>query len=202
MMSVTATSVRAHPKQVNSYTIIALIDEGGMGAVYKAEQALTKRSVALKLIRADRLSDQMREQFTNEFQLLASVTHPGIAQLYEAGEAIGTDGVCQPFFTMELVRGSRLTHRADEMAMSIADRLKLMVKILEAIHHAHLQGIVHLDLKPSNILIDEAGHPKILDFGVALKKDQNARACDNRDRTWALGIHIGLYESRANRPPS
>lgn len=165
--SITPNSVHRSLGLVNSYKIIRLISEGGMGAVYEAEQAHTQRSVALKLIRADQLSDEMREGFINEFRILGRLKHPGIARLYEAGETDPSAQGSQPFFTMELVKGSRLTQYADEKRLSIGDRVKLMIKVLEAIHYAHQENVVHLDLKPSNILVDDGGQPKILDFGVA-----------------------------------
>jgi non-specific serine/threonine protein kinase/serine/threonine-protein kinase len=154
------------PERIGSYTIRKLIGKGGMGTVYEAEQAHPHRRVAVKLIRADRLSDAMLRRFTIESEVLGRLQHAGIAQIYEAGTAVTPFGT-QPFFAMELIEGRPLDQYLAEEQLGIRARLALMVKIAEAVHHAHQQGVIHRDLKPGNILVDSTGQPKILDFGVA-----------------------------------
>jgi tRNA A-37 threonylcarbamoyl transferase component Bud32 len=154
------------PERIGSYKVHKLIGKGGMGAVYEAEQAHPHRRVAVKLVRADRLSDAMLRRFAVESEVLGRLQHAGIARIYEAGTAVTPFGA-QPFFAMELIEGRRLDQYAAQERLGIRERLVLMVKIAEAVQHAHQQGVIHRDLKPVNILVDSTGQPKILDFGVA-----------------------------------
>lgn len=164
---VTPPTRSAVPDRIGSYVIHRLIGQGGMGAVYEAEQAYPHRAVALKLIRSDRISERHLQRFREEPEVLGRLQHPGIAQIYEAGTAVTPAGE-QPFFAMELVRGRRLDQYVAEERLSLRGRLQLIIKAAEAIHYAHEQGVVHCDLKPANILVDSTGAPRILDFGVAL----------------------------------
>ncbi|MEO1584151.1 MAG: serine/threonine-protein kinase [Planctomycetota bacterium] len=154
------------PRKIGSFTIIGKLGEGGMGVVYKATQELPRRTVALKVVKPHMASPRVLERFRFETQVLGKLTHPGIAQIYDAGTTRTPEGD-QPFFAMELVRGKPLLEHASLRAMTVPERLVLMQRIAEAVHHAHTKGVVHRDLKPSNILVTEEGVPKILDFGVA-----------------------------------
>jgi serine/threonine protein kinase len=155
------------PTSVGRYRIVRLLGEGGMGAVYEAEQDFPRRSVALKVIRPGLVVPAVLKRFAQEAQILGRLHHPGIAQIYEAG--VAEDG--QPFFAMELVRGASLDECARRHGLEAAGRLDLVARICDAVQHAHDQGIVHRDLKPSNILVDESGQPRVLDFGVARSTD-------------------------------
>lgn len=153
-------------KQVGSYTIIGKLGEGGMGVVYKATQDFPRRTVALKVIKPHMASPRILERFRFETQVLAKLTHPGIAQIYDAGTMQTPEGE-QPYFAMELVRGRPLIEYAKLRNLTFRERLLLVQRIAEAVHYAHTRGVVHRDLKPVNILVTEDGSPKILDFGVA-----------------------------------
>ena len=109
-----------------------------------------------------------------ESQALGRLQHPGIAQIYEANTADTGFGP-QPYFAMEFIRGLPLRQYAEAHRLSTRQRLELMVKVCEAVHHAHQRGLIHRDLKPGNILVDETGQPKILDFGVARVTGQQTR---------------------------
>jgi eukaryotic-like serine/threonine-protein kinase len=174
------------PKTIGSYRILGLLGEGGMGAVYEAEQDQPRRLVALKVIRSAWASPQTLRRFEQESQALGRLQHPGIAQIYEAGSAETGFGV-QPFFAMELIHGKPLVEYADEQKLNMRQRLELMIQICDAVHHAHQRGIIHRDLKPSNILVDEAGQPKILDFGLARATDSDAQATRQTDMGQLLG---------------
>jgi WD40 repeat protein len=151
------------PVRIGRYRVLRRIAEGGMGAVYEAEQDSPHRLVALKVIRPGLLSPAMLKRFAQEVDVLGRLRHPGIAQIHEAGMA--EDG--QPFFAMELIRGLPLDEYADGQVLDLAARVGLVARVCDAVQHAHDRGVIHRDLKPANILVEETGQPKVLDFGVA-----------------------------------
>src|SRR5262245_42887051 len=140
------------------YTITRLIGEGGMGAVYEAEQDQPRRTVALKVIKPGLANPEMLRRFSQESQALGRLQHPGIAQIYEAGTA-DTGYGAQPYFAMEFIRGQNLREYAESHHLNTRQRLEMMVKVCDAVHHAHQRGLIHRDLKPGNILVDENGQP-------------------------------------------
>jgi serine/threonine protein kinase len=135
------------PASIGGYRVVSLLGQGGMGAVYLAEQEKPHRRVALKLMRAGASSERALRRFEHEAELLGRLVHPGIAQIYEAGLAEGV-----PFFAMELVEGRTLLAYCDETKMGTRERLALFARICDAVHHAHTKGVIHRDLKPGNIL--------------------------------------------------
>ncbi len=158
------------PQRIGKYSVIGLIGAGGMGAVYEAEQQDPRRRVALKVIRRGLVNRRLLSRFRHEAQVLGQLKHPGIAQIHEAGTADeGAGG--QPYFAMELITGRTLVEDADARGLGIRDRLELIARICDALHHAHQKGVIHRDLKPGNILVEAGGQPKILDFGVARATD-------------------------------
>ncbi|TVQ52610.1 MAG: serine/threonine protein kinase [Phycisphaerales bacterium] len=218
--------------RIGRYRIIRLIGAGGMGAVYEAEQERPRRRVAIKLIRPGWVTDALLKRFEREAHVLGQLDHPGIAQIYEADTAEAQDDQGrslgrQPFFAMELVHGHSLHEYLERTRPSTSERLDLVRRIAEAVHHAHQKGIVHRDLKPNNILVTEEGRPKILDFGVARLTEHDAqvttlqtqsgelvgtlaymspeqiagdsRAVDTRADVYALGVI--LYEVLSERLP-
>jgi serine/threonine protein kinase/tetratricopeptide (TPR) repeat protein len=174
------------PERIGHYRVIRLLGEGGMGAVYEAEQEQPRRIVALKVIRPGLATPELLRRFDQEAQALARLQHPGIAQIYEAGTADTGLGP-QPYFAMELIRGNSLRDYAEQHRLDTRQRLELMVRICEAVEHAHQRGLIHRDLKPGNILVDETGQPKILDFGVARVTDGDKDATRQTD----LGQLVG-----------
>jgi WD40 repeat protein len=159
------------PERIGRYETIRVIGQGGMGVVYEARQAHPQRTVALKVIRSGFPSKELLRRFHHEVDVLGQLHHPGIAQVYDAGTA-GFDGphgarTRLPFFAMELVEGEPLTDYAEHKDLSLKQRLELVARICDAVQYAHQKGVIHRDLKPGNILIDGAGQPKILDFGIA-----------------------------------
>ncbi|MEQ8844165.1 MAG: serine/threonine-protein kinase [Phycisphaerales bacterium] len=166
--------------RIAGFTIVDLIGCGGMGAVYLAKQASPARQVALKVIRAGSLSTQALRRFEFEVETLGRLRHPGIAQIYEAG-ATPTESGVQPFFAMEMVEGLNLRAWALRHQPSIRSRLELVAGICDAIEHAHQKGVIHRDLKPGNIIVDEDGLPKVLDFGVARATDSDQQATMQTD---------------------
>ncbi len=157
-------------QRIDRYTVLQVIASGGMGTVYEAMQEHPARRVALKVLRAGLASRGALRRFAHEVEILARLRHPGIAQIYEAGVHEQAGGT--PYFTMEYIPGARtVTQYADEHALSTRRRLALFAKVCDAVHHGHQRGVIHRDLKPGNILVDEAGQPKVIDFGVALATD-------------------------------
>jgi len=170
-----AIAATALPSRIGKYRIVRLLGEGGMGAVYEAEQDQPRRTVALKVVRADNVSAAMLRRFEHESEVLGRLQHPGIAQIHEAGTVTDARGRPMPFFAMELVRGRELDDYVRENALGTRQRLELMARICDAVSHAHQKGVIHRDLKPGNILVDGTGQPKILDFGVARAIDSDVQ---------------------------
>ncbi|HEX4588396.1 MAG TPA: tetratricopeptide repeat protein, partial [Gemmataceae bacterium] len=141
--------------------------EGGMGTVFMAEQTQpVQRKVALKLIKSGLDSRQVIARFEAERQALALMDHPHIAKVLDAGAT--PDG--RPYFVMELVKGVPITQYCDEHHLTPRERLELFVPVCQAVQHAHQKGIIHRDVKPSNVLVciyDGKPVPKVIDFGVA-----------------------------------
>src|SRR5579862_7898519 len=150
-----------------------------MGTVYEAEQEEPRRIVALKVIKLGLASPDRLRRFRQESQALARLQHPGIAQIYESNTADTGFGP-QPYFAMEFIRGLPLNRHAEEHRLNTRQRLGLMVKVCEAVQHAHQRGLIHRDLKPGNILVDETGQPKILDFGVARVTEADDLHCSSQ----------------------
>lgn len=154
------------PQRIGEFRIVRKIGEGGMGTVYEAEQSSPKRTVALKMIRPDFRGHEIIRRFRREIDLLGRLEHPGIARIFHAGTADAGHGR-RPYFTMELVAGRSLLKYAEEAKLDRASRIRLFIEVSEAVHYAHMRGIVHRDIKPGNILVNESGRPVILDFGIA-----------------------------------
>ena len=177
-----ATPEPGLPTFIGRYRILRRHGEGGMGTVYEAEQDNPRRTVALKVIRPGFVSAELLNRFSHEAQILGRLQHSGIAQVYEAGR--GEDG--QPFFAMEFIRGMPLDEYARSRGLDPAARLELLARVCDAVQHAHDKGVIHRDLKPGNILVDESGQPKVLDFGVAHVTDADLLTTSSRTRTGQL----------------
>ncbi len=155
------------------YKLLEQIGEGGMGAVWAAEQmAPVRRKVALKLIKAGLDSKSVLARFEAERQALAVMDHPYIAKVLDGG--LTETG--RPFFVMEYVKGVPITEYCDATRLNVPERLSLFVQVCQAVQHAHQKGIIHRDLKPSNILVaryDDKPVPKVIDFGLAKAMHQS-----------------------------
>jgi serine/threonine protein kinase/tetratricopeptide (TPR) repeat protein len=158
--------------RIGPYKLLQQIGEGGMGVVYMAEQEHPVcRKVALKIIKPGMDTAQVVARFEAERQALALMDHPNIAKVLDAG-ATETG---RPFFVMELVKGVPITEYCDEAQFTPRERLELFVPVCQAIQHAHQKGIIHRDVKPSNVLVtlvDGRPTPRVIDFGIAKATDQ------------------------------
>ena len=152
---------------IGPYRILRELGRGGMGAVYLAEQLKPiRRRVALKLIKLGLDTRQIVARFEAEREALALMNHPNIARVFDAGAT--DDG--RPYFVMELIRGVPITAYCDENRLTTRERLSLFLDVCDAIQHAHQKGVIHRDIKPTNVLVaSEEGRavPKVIDFGVA-----------------------------------
>ncbi len=164
-------------QEIGGYTLIRELGRGGMGTVYLAEYEGDefRKRVALKILRHGVDTEDVLRRFVTERRILASLNHPGIAQLVDGGAT--EDG--QPYLVMEFVDGESITDYCDHHRLTIRERLVLILQVAEAVKTAHTNLIVHRDLKPSNILVTPEGHVKLLDFGIAKLLD----ADEGADRT-------------------
>ncbi|MFN7999270.1 MAG: serine/threonine-protein kinase [Bryobacteraceae bacterium] len=149
---------------VGAYRIVSLIGVGGMGAVYLATRmdGAFEQDVAIKVVPSANASFLL-ERFERERRILALLNHPNIARILDGGHA--PNGL--PYLAMEYVAGEPVDAFCEERALSLRDRLKLFLKVCDAVGHAHGRLVVHRDLKPANVLVTAAGEPKLLDFGIA-----------------------------------
>ena len=158
--------------EIGPYKLMEKLGEGGFGVVWAAEQRQPiKRRVALKIIKRGMDSRQIIARFEAERQALALMDHPHISKVLDAG----TTDSGLPFFVMELVRGIKLTEYCQQERLSVSKRLELFVSVCQALQHSHQKGLIHRDVKPSNILVtlhDGVPIPKVIDFGIAKATQQ------------------------------
>ncbi|MCY2964832.1 MAG: serine/threonine-protein kinase [Planctomycetota bacterium] len=206
------------PCQLGRYNVLKLLASGGFAQVFLASDTEIQREVALKLPRGDRVASQERmSAMIAEARLAARVRHANIATVYDVGYL--TTGV--PFISMEFVTGGTFQKLLELENPPVRQSLEMLASVADALQHAHQDGLVHRDLKPGNILIDEFRQPKIVDFGLALDENQNAgqggdisgtpaymapeqirgeaHRLDGRTDIWALGVI--LYEVLCGRRP-
>lgn len=152
--------------RMRQYTIVERVDEGGFGIVYKAVHHDKKRTEALKVLFGE--TEERAAFFENEVRLVARLSHPNIATLYEAH-------LSSPplYYCMEFVDGQRLDRFLETGSPTLAERVRIVRSVADAIGYAHAQGVVHRDIKPQNIIIDPAGNPRIVDFGIARRLGLN-----------------------------
>lgn len=157
----TSLPARSPPVKLGPYRLLNLIGQGGMGSVYRAERmdGAFERTVAIKLLGASALTKGARERFDVERHLMAQLRHPNITTLLDGG----VDGDIS-YLVMEYIDGSPFTH---DPGVSRNRQLRRFIKVCAAVGHAHSRLILHRDIKPSNVMIDSAGEPKLLDFGIA-----------------------------------
>ncbi len=167
-------------RSIGGYELLARIERGGMGVVYKARQRFPNRVVALKMVRSAWLGDESaRRRFRNEAETAALLDHPNIVPLYEVGEESG-----RLFFSMKLLEGGSLKARLGDFAARPRWAARLACAVARAVAYAHRRGVLHRDLKPSNILLDAEGRPHVADFGLA------KRSGDDSELTQA-GVLLG-----------
>jgi len=152
-------------RTVSHYRILGKLGEGGMGVVYLAEDTLLGRRVAIKTIHSRPGADDrhFRARFLREARAVSALSHPHIATIYDYGET--EDG--EPYIVMELIKGATLGELMLTEKLNISRAIEIIKQVGEALAEAHRQGIIHRDIKPTNVVINERGHVKVLDFGLA-----------------------------------
>lgn len=214
-----ADNVALHPGgRVAHYELLESLGEGSFGTVWKARDTVLQRLVALKLPRRGQLRGKNIEAFLREARIAAQVRHPGIVHVYEVG--VEKDTV---YLASELIEGQSLAASMAQHRYSAGETARLIESIAEAVHAAHVAGMVHRDLKPANILLDRSGNPYVTDFGLAchtatevvatvegkilgtpvyMSPEQakgNVGEVDVRSDIYSMGVI--LYELLTGRPP-
>ncbi len=159
------TATAAGSKKIGPYSVLSRIGSGGVGAVYLAQRQVAGvwQRVAIKVLGPHAAGPSFVERFQKEQRILALLDHPNITRMLDAG----LDADQEPYLVMEFVEGQHLDSFCDDHRLSIDERLKLFLAVCDAVGYAHRNLVVHLDLKPSNILVTESGTPKLLDFGTS-----------------------------------
>jgi eukaryotic-like serine/threonine-protein kinase len=179
---------------VAGYEILGELGRGGMGVVYKARQVGLDRVVALKMILAGaHAGADERARFRREAEAVARLQHPDIVQVHEVGEQEG-----RPYFSMEFLEGGSLARKLGGIPLPARQAAEVVRRLAEAVHYAHQRGVVHRDLKPANVLLTADGTPKITDFGLAKRLDQEAGQSRTGD---VLGTPSYMAPEQAFRGP-
>lgn len=157
--------LRLDGTHIDAYRILKELGRGGMGVVYLAERAdgVYQQQVAVKVLQEGVFTAALAERFRQERQMLAGLTHPGIARLLDGG-VLG-DG--RPYLVLEFVDGLPIDRYCEERGLDTRARMRLFLRVAEAVQAAHQQLVLHLDIKPANILVTPEGNPRLLDFGIA-----------------------------------
>lgn len=208
---------RPRVKTVGGYEIEGELGRGGMGVVYLARQIELNRQVALKMLTGHYGPHELR-RFLEEAETAAGLSHSNIAQIYEVGEHEGA-----PYFSMEYVENGSLADRLRKDPPSPEDAARLLIDVARALHYAHQNHVVHRDMKPANVLLDQDGVPKIADFGIAKRLEDSSNLTVSGavigtptymapEQAKGTSRHVGpaadvyslgaiLYEMLAGRPP-
>jgi eukaryotic-like serine/threonine-protein kinase len=180
------------------YALVEFLARGGMGAVYLAEDQTLNRRVALKILEMDDPQGELAARLVREARVLAQLEHPGIVPVHDVGTI--ADG--RVFYAMKYVEGIRLDRYLGSVA-ALSERLRLFLRVCDAVSFAHSRGILHRDLKPSNVMIGAFGEVLVMDWGLAkiLGPKANAAADSARDETQAghaAGLAPGKATTQAN----
>ncbi len=176
------------------YELIREIARGGMGVIFLARQISLSRPVALKMILAGQLADEVDvKRFYTGAEAAANLDHPGIVRIYEVGQHEG-----QHYFSMGLVEGRSLAQRLADGPLPPRQAAVLMAEVARAIEYAHSHGVIHRDLKPGNILLDQDGRARVTDFGLAKKLESDSELTGS-GRVMGTPSYMSPEQARGNR---
>lgn len=180
------------------YRLVELIGAGGMATVYRGEDLLLERPVAVKFLREPYASDaEARQRFLHEARAAAKLDHPNVVHIYDVGVAAGG----QPYIVMELVRGEDLKSLIRrEAPLTVPHALALIRQVCAGVGEAHRAGIVHCDLKPQNILVTENGQAKVTDFGIARAAQAEDQGVAQSEVVWGSPHYLSPEQARGEHP--
>src|SRR6516162_3345054 len=157
-----------HPVKIGRYNLLKRLGKGGFGEVFLAFDEDLERAVAIKIPRRERVSHPKDvEAYLEEARVLASLDHPHIVPVHDVGRT--DDGLC--FVVSKFIAGTNLAQRLCQARLSVAEAAEFVTTLADALHYAHLHRLVHRDIKPDNLLLDEAGKLYVADFGLALREE-------------------------------
>ena len=183
-LSAAITGAVQSRSSIPQFELLGLLGQGGMGEVWRAKRVVAgiEQIVALKILKLESDSSELQARFALEQRTLLKLTHPNIARLLDAG--VAGDG--RPWIAMELVEGVPITEYCDQHKLNVPARLNLFRQVIAAVQYAHDYFIVHRDIKPDNVLVDESGCVKLLDFGIAKSLDRHAPHTLTQQRFFSL----------------
>ncbi|GMU42815.1 MAG: tetratricopeptide repeat protein [Xanthomonadales bacterium] len=185
-------------REIDDYRILRPIGAGGMGVVFLAQQRHPKRLVALKTLHAGLQQPDLLARFQQEAEILARLKHPGIAQIHSSGTTDAQSGGL-PYIVMEYVEGAPLLEYSG--TLPLRECVLLLMRICDAVEHAHIRGVIHRDLKPGNILVQADGQPKVLDFGVARLTGEQPGAAELTGIGMVVGTVAFMSPEQASGEP-
>jgi len=191
------------PERVGPFHIVRHVATGGMGTVYEALQDAQPRRVALKIIRSVFRTPRAIRRFEKEGEVLARLSHPGIASVFSMGRAETPTGDA-PYIVMEFVDGVPVTEYVRRANPTLRQRLELVAAVCDALQSAHDTGIIHRDIKPSNILVEKSGTPRLVDFGIARTfggKDAHASSISISGQFLGTLAYVSPEQARGGREP-
>ncbi|MEM8678588.1 MAG: serine/threonine-protein kinase [Planctomycetota bacterium] len=175
------------PPEIPGYVVEEELHRGGQGVVFRGIQKSTGRRVAIKMLLSGQLAGtQERARFEREVQTLAQLKHPNIVTIHDSGVA---DNVA--YFVMDYVDGMNIKQHAEAEQLTVKQRLALFAEVCRAVNAAHLNGVIHRDLKPGNVLVDADDRPQVLDFGLAKRTSWNASHDDEQCTMTETGQFVG-----------
>lgn len=181
------------PPKIDGYEVGSELGRGGFGVVFGAQQLVpVKRRVAIKVLRMELATRETIARFKAESGLLARMNHESIASVFDAG----VDQLGRPFVSMEFIDGVPIDRACNELKLSLRDRIVLMIRVCDAVHHAHQRAVIHRDLKPANVIVESTPNgprPRVIDFGIA-------KLLDDQSPTTITREHVRLGTPRYMSP--
>ncbi len=188
-------AARAVPRRIGPCRILRRVGQGSAGEVFEAER--DGERVAVKRLLSTHGGTEIERRFAREKEILATLDHPGIARLLDAG----SDSQGRAYLVLEWIEGTDIVTFVRERKLPEVERLRLFLRLCEAVEAAHRLRVLHRDLKPSNVLVDETGWPKLLDFGIAKLLDDAGDGRETASGVWLFTLDYAAPEQILGRRP-